>query len=171
MEENQEKSQQELKENNKSLAWLREQFITELQKIEPHIESFNKTLYWFSAIIVGTFVWFISSFDKFIINGAMPLKWLFITSSILLLIAVILIGACFLVSMRLSQSLKKFDFDLMKRGEKLNWGDFKESLTKLSESVAPLVKLKPPIIYACIFYGIGVFFITIYIFAFIIWYL
>lgn len=171
MEDNKENLQESRNENNTNVADKTRLFISGLEKVEPFIETFTKALNWISVIIVGTFVWVISSFDKFVVNGVMPIKWLFILASMMLLIAVLFVGICFLFPFIVSLSLKKFDMDTMKKGEKLQVVDVKESLYELSKTMGLLTKVNPPILPACIFYGIGVLLITSYIFAFIFFYL
>lgn len=147
------------------------ELMSELKQVEPVLEWYSKVHYWFSAIIVGTFVWFIGSFNKFIVNGIMPVKWLFILGSIALGIAVILIGLATLMYLQLRLNLDKFYMDTVLVVNELTPGQLRDAITKLSSSKEELGRVEPPLKYAYIFYGIGVLLIIIYFFVFITYYI
>jgi hypothetical protein len=163
--------QQETRESGHITPEITKELILELKKVEPVLELYSKVHYWFSAIIVGTFIWFIGSFDKFIVNHYLPLKWLFILCSIALGIAVILIGIITLMYLKLRLSLDKFYIDTRFIVKELTKEENKTAMTRLRSSMEELERVEPALKYAYIFYGIGVLLISIYIFVFITYYI
>jgi len=168
MEQGQEKSSKKTKKIITSVSEKAQHLKTKVKEINPYIESFNEALYWITAIMVGTFVWFIGSFDKFIVDGVMPYKLLFILSSLALGLAVILIGLSFSMLWYLRISLTKFDAETIGKEEELKLEEYRQALGNLGNAMKDLKKVKPPVMGAFICYGFGILLVTIYIIIFIL---
>ncbi len=149
----------------KRATTLKSQFNEAIGYIEFGIRAF----YWLMAIIVGTFVWFLGSFDKFIMDGIMPNKLIFILGCLSLGVAVILIGIGWIYTWHLIMSLKKFDFETIGIEEDFKIEEFTKALGNLRDSMEDLSKINPPVRGALIFYGVGLTLVFIYILLFILY--